>query len=111
MADPNVAKLTASLEDLSLKKQLPLRQQTQKPMLKYSNNSIKPVQLFNHADLVSVRSNAEAARNAYSSLSNASANSNFLKQPLVLTFRPPQVEMLPQNLPQRRVTATHTPAR
>ncbi|KAH3717358.1 hypothetical protein DPMN_060144 [Dreissena polymorpha] len=44
-------------------------------MLKYSNNSIKPVQLFNHADLVSVRSYAEAARNAYSSLSNASANS------------------------------------
>ncbi|XP_052248620.1 tubulin monoglutamylase TTLL4-like isoform X7 [Dreissena polymorpha] len=88
MADPNVAKLTASLEDLSLKKQLPLRQQTQKPMLKYSNNSIKPVQLFNHADLVSVRSNAEAARNAYSSLSNASANST-MPTPFRSTMKPP----------------------
>lgn len=49
--------------------------QAQKPMLKYSNNAIKPVQLFNHADLMSIRSNAEAARNAYSSLSQASSSS------------------------------------
>ncbi|KAH3717491.1 hypothetical protein DPMN_060281 [Dreissena polymorpha] len=62
--------------------------QTQKPMLKYSNNSIKPVQLFNHADLVSVRSNAEAARNAYSSLSNASANST-MPTPFRSTMKPP----------------------
>ncbi|KAL4222570.1 Tubulin polyglutamylase ttll4 [Mactra antiquata] len=88
MGDQSTSKLTASLEDLSLKKQLPLRQQAQKPMLKYSNNSIKPVQLFNHADLMSIRSNAEAARNAYSSLSQASSSST-MSTPFRSSVKPP----------------------
>ncbi|XP_045170365.2 tubulin monoglutamylase TTLL4-like isoform X3 [Mercenaria mercenaria] len=96
MGDQGMGKLTASLEDLSLKKQLPLRQQAQKPMLKYSNNAIKPVQLFNHADLMSIRSNAEAARNAYSSLSNASTSST-MSTPFRSSVKPaPSPQMLLQ---------------
>ena len=57
-------------------------------MLKYNNSVIKPVQLFNHADLVSIRSNAEAARNAYSSLSNASSSSS-MNTPFRSAAKPP----------------------
>ena len=63
--------------------------QVQKPMLKYNNSVIKPVQLFNHADLVSIRSNAEAARNAYSSLSNASTSSSSINTPFRSAAKPP----------------------
>lgn len=35
MGDPNLSRLFAGMEELSLKKQLPLRQTAQKPMLKY----------------------------------------------------------------------------
>lgn len=57
-------------------------------MLKYNNSVIKPVQLFNHADLVTIRSNAEAARNAYSSLSNTSSSSS-LNTPFRSAVKPP----------------------
>ncbi|XP_052804936.1 tubulin monoglutamylase TTLL4-like isoform X2 [Mya arenaria] len=111
MGDQPTGKLTASIEDLSLKKQLPLRQQAQKPMLKYSNSSIKPVQLFNHADMVSIRSNAEAARNAYSSLSNASTSTT-MSTPFRSTMRPPPSpqQMLKQatSTPPSTSTTTRT---
>ena len=57
-------------------------------MLKYNNSVIKPVQLFNHADLVTIRNNAEAARNAYSSLSNASSASS-MNTPFRSAAKPP----------------------
>ena len=63
--------------------------QVQKPMLKYNNSVIKPVQLFNHADLVTIRSNAEAARNAYSSLSQASSSSSNISTPFRSSVKPP----------------------
>ncbi|XP_046371170.2 tubulin monoglutamylase TTLL4-like [Haliotis rufescens] len=51
----NLSKLTASLEELSLRKQLPLRQQAQKPVLKYNTTITKPVHLFSQSDVVSLR--------------------------------------------------------
>ena len=57
-------------------------------MLKYNNSVIKPVQLFNHADLVTIRSNAEAARNAYSSLSQSSTSST-MSTPFRSAVKPP----------------------
>ncbi|KAK3588044.1 hypothetical protein CHS0354_012090 [Potamilus streckersoni] len=75
MGDPAVGNLTASLEELSLKKQLPLRQQVQRPTLKYSESmGVKPAQILNHADLMTIRSHAES-RKTYSSLSQASTTS------------------------------------
>ncbi|KAL3831787.1 hypothetical protein ACJMK2_023491 [Sinanodonta woodiana] len=75
MGDPAVGNLTASLEELSLKKQLPLRQQVQRPTLKYSESmGVKPAQILNHADLMTIRSQTES-RKTYSSLSQASTTS------------------------------------
>ncbi|OWF40925.1 tubulin polyglutamylase TTLL4-like [Mizuhopecten yessoensis] len=72
MADSNLTKLTASLEELSLRKQLPLRQTAQKPILKYNQPIAKPVQLVNHqSEYISIR---QDSRNSYSSLSQASVN-------------------------------------
>lgn len=65
-------------------------------MLKYSNNAIKPVQLFNHADLMSIRSNADAARNAYSSLSQASTSSTMSTPFRSSVKAPPSPQMLLQ---------------
>ncbi|KAJ8314062.1 hypothetical protein KUTeg_008623 [Tegillarca granosa] len=67
------SKLTASLEELSLKKQLPLRQTTAKPTLKYNPPISKQVQLYDHQDLVHIR--PDTGRNAYSALSQASSTS------------------------------------
>lgn len=73
MGDSNLTKLTASLEELSLRKQLPLRQTAQKPILKYNHPIAKPVQLANHqSEYIAIR---QDGRNAYSSLSQASVNS------------------------------------
>ena len=41
----NLNKLTENLEELSLKKQLPLRSQAQKPVLKYNTHVSKPISL------------------------------------------------------------------
>ncbi|XP_050388652.2 tubulin monoglutamylase TTLL4 [Patella vulgata] len=51
--------LTHSLDDLSVKKQLPRRQQTQKPILKYNTEISKPVQLSNHNDATSVQQDSQ----------------------------------------------------
>lgn len=67
------SKLTASLEELSLKKQLPLRQTTAKPTLKYNPPISKQVQLYDHQDLVHIR--PDTGRNTYSALSQASSTS------------------------------------
>ncbi|XP_041365968.1 tubulin polyglutamylase TTLL4-like isoform X2 [Gigantopelta aegis] len=45
--DFSLAKLTENLEELSLKKQLPLRSQAQKPVLKYNTHVSKPISLIN----------------------------------------------------------------
>lgn len=55
MADLSIGALTKSLEELSIRKQLPLRPKAHKPMLKYDASGNKPVQLFNHSDIVTLR--------------------------------------------------------
>lgn len=71
MNDLNFSKLTASLEELSLTKQLPLRQQVSKPILKYDTSVTKPVQLFKHADLSNFRQ--ESHSHGYGTISQASS--------------------------------------
>lgn len=66
MGDSNLGKLTASLEELSLKKQLPLRQQARKPLLQYTNQLTKPVQLFNQSDILALRNAASSTGSPYS---------------------------------------------
>ncbi|XP_005105217.1 tubulin polyglutamylase TTLL4 isoform X2 [Aplysia californica] len=44
-------KVTAGLDELSLKKQLPLRQQANKPMFKYNTSKTQSVHLFNQGDI------------------------------------------------------------
>ncbi|CAH1789660.1 unnamed protein product [Owenia fusiformis] len=55
MAHNHLNGLSASLEDLSLKKQLPLRQQKDKPVLKYNASMNAPVHLFNQSDVNNYR--------------------------------------------------------
>lgn len=52
---PDLNKVTNGLDELSLKKQLPLRQQATKPVLKYNTSMAKPVHLFSHGDGPTVR--------------------------------------------------------
>ncbi|RUS86303.1 hypothetical protein EGW08_005947, partial [Elysia chlorotica] len=52
---PDFNKVTSGLDELSLKKQLPLRQQTNKPVLKYNTSMAKSVHLFSHGDGALVR--------------------------------------------------------
>ena len=47
---PDLNKVTSGLDELSLKKQLPLRQQATKPVLKYNTSMAKSVHLFSHGD-------------------------------------------------------------
>ena len=47
---PDLERMRSTVEDLSLKKQLPRRQHTDKPILKYDTSIAKPVQLFNQGD-------------------------------------------------------------
>ena len=47
---PDFNKVTSGLDELSLKKQLPLRQQATKPVLKYNTSMAKSVHLFSHGD-------------------------------------------------------------
>lgn len=54
MGDPNISNLTASLEELSLKKQLPLRQTTQKPVLKYNQSVTRPSQYYNQQKVIAI---------------------------------------------------------
>lgn len=44
-------KVVAGLEELALKKQLPLRQQTNKPMFKYNTSRTQSIHLFNQGDV------------------------------------------------------------
>ncbi|XP_076461978.1 uncharacterized protein LOC143294387 [Babylonia areolata] len=48
----DVERMRNAIEELSLRKHLPLRQQTDKPILKYDTSLTKPVQLFNQGDTV-----------------------------------------------------------
>lgn len=43
-------RMRGTVEDLALKKQLPRRQTTDKPILKYDTSITKPIQLFNQGD-------------------------------------------------------------
>jgi hypothetical protein len=54
MGDPSLSNLTASLEELSLKKQLPLRQTTQKPVLKYNQPITRPNQFYNQQKVIAI---------------------------------------------------------
>ena len=55
MGDPNLNNLTASLEELSLKKQLPLRQTTQKPVLKYNQSMTRgSSQFYNQQKVIAI---------------------------------------------------------
>ncbi|KAK7479343.1 hypothetical protein BaRGS_00029421 [Batillaria attramentaria] len=48
-------RVRGSVEELALKKQLPLRQQADKPILKYDTTLTKPVQLYTQPDAASQR--------------------------------------------------------
>ena len=48
-----VERMRSTVEELSVKKQLPRRQHTDKPVLKYDRTFSSPVHLFNHSDAIS----------------------------------------------------------
>ncbi|KAL8567949.1 hypothetical protein ACOMHN_029124 [Nucella lapillus] len=51
----DLERMRNAIEELSLRKQLPLRQQTDKPILRYDMSMTKPVQLFNQGDTLPCR--------------------------------------------------------
>lgn len=71
---PNMDRLTAALEDYSMRKQLPLRQTAQKPVLKYHPHMSKQAQVLNQSDIVHIRPDT-GGRRTHSGHSGHSAHS------------------------------------
>lgn len=73
----DLERMRGTVEELSLKKQLPLRQHTDKPILKYDTSISKPVQLFNQGDtLVRHDSRSQHAATPGTPTGNAAQNSS-----------------------------------
>ncbi|XP_078320455.1 uncharacterized protein LOC111112129 isoform X2 [Crassostrea virginica] len=86
MGDPNLNNLTASLEELSLKKQLPLRQTTQKPVLKYNQSMTRgSSQFYNQQKVIAIGPDGSSA---YSNLSQAALTSPMVPTPFRVSRNP-----------------------
>ncbi|KAK3102681.1 hypothetical protein FSP39_013107 [Pinctada imbricata] len=85
MGDANLTKLTASLEELSLKKQLPLRQSAQKNVLKYNHPLAKPVQLYNQNNVVL---GPDGNPNPYATYNQPPSGSTFITPPYRIPKNP-----------------------
>lgn len=115
MNDLNFSKLTASLEELSLTKQLPLRQQVSKPILKYDTSVTKPIQLFKHADLSNFRQ--EGHSHGYGTISQTSSGNAVLPvryRPTppttqgLLTTKPGQTYLMPSSPDKLQSSKAHS---
>ncbi|XP_062598773.1 tubulin monoglutamylase TTLL4-like [Saccostrea cucullata] len=85
MGDTNLSNLTASLEELSLKKQLPLRQTTQKPVLKYNQQITRPNQYYNQQKVIAIGPDGNSA---YSNLNQAALTSPMVPTPFRVSRHP-----------------------